>query len=275
MNQIISLSRQSISIFGLTFYWYGLIIGLALVIGWQLAEYRLHKEVNEISSDQFFKLVMAALVSGLLGARLWHVITDYQLYVDNWVGAFYVWQGGLSILGAVLGGVIGLYVAGRKMKVSGWPASMLTLTDAVIFGMPIAQGIGRLGNFVNQELYGFPTDLPWGLWIDPAYRLRGYEAITHFHPLFAYEMLFTLGFGVVLWAVHAQKKLKIGTGFVTVLYLGYYSLVRFLLDFIRIEKSYWFGLPLGINQLILIACIGWAGWWLGRFIRDDKPIFAR
>lgn len=274
MNSAVILSRQSISIFGLTFYWYGLIIGLALVLGWQLMEYRLQQEKKQqFSSTDFFRLVIVGLVSGLLGARIWHVVTDYHLYVNNWMGAFYIWQGGLSILGAVLGGILGLYLAGRWWLIPNWPQSMLVLTDAAIFGMPIAQGIGRLGNFVNQELYGFPTDVPWGLWIDPDYRLPGFEAATHFHPLFAYEMFFTLSFGLVLWIVQKQKSFKLGTGFLTVLYVWYYSIVRTMLDFVRIEKSFWFGLPVGINQLILTVVIIWSSWWLFTFLNKNRSVF--
>jgi prolipoprotein diacylglyceryl transferase len=191
----------------------------------------------------------------VFGARIWHVVTDWQLYKNEPHLSFYIWNGGISILGAILGGAVGGYVAANIFQFSDPKKSVVTLFDLSIFGLPIAQAIGRFGNFVNQELYGLPTNLPWGITIDAANRVAGFEQFSTFHPLFAYEAVLTAGFGCVVWFFFLKKKkyswLELGQGKLVLSYVAYYSFVRFLLEFLRIEKSLFLQTQLGLNQVVV------------------------
>jgi len=155
----------------LPFHPYGLIIGIAVVTGITLAEKK--ALAHSVGQTEFWRMITWVIVGGVVGARLWHVLTDYYLYTNSLFDVFKIWQGGLSVLGAVAGGLIGLLVA---IKLSGQTFSLLPkYLDLSIFGLPISQAIGRLGNWVNHELYGLPTNLPWAIRIPLQNRAVGYE----------------------------------------------------------------------------------------------------
>ena len=245
----------------LPFHPYGLIIGIAVVTGITLAEKK--ALAHSVSQTEFWRMITWVIVGGVVGARLWHVLTDYYLYADSLLNIFKVWQGGLSVLGAVAGGLIGLLVA---IKLSGQTFSLLPkYLDLSIFGLPIAQAIGRLGNWVNHELYGLPTSLPWAIRIPLQNRAVGYENNEFFHPLFAYEAILTGLFGLGAWLIYAGRStgclarlrlsLQIGTGKLFTVYLAYYLIIRFCLDFLRIEKTMFGQTGLGLNQLISLLLI--------------------
>lgn len=252
---------MSISLFGVQFQLYGLIVGIAAATGLLLMEFQAKKE--DIDQDRFWQYIWVSLIGVVIGARLWHVATDFHLYQNNLIEAFYIWQGGMSILGAVLGGGLAAwllnFILPEEKRVS-----LKLLADISVFGLPIAQAIGRWGNFVNQELYGWPTSLPWGIFIAPENRVPGFEQYEMFHPLFAYEMLVTGLFGGAIWWLwyrsSVPKHMAIGTGRLFGWYVLYYSAARFILDFLRIEKASWSGL--GINQWILIGVSIGAAIWL-------------
>ncbi len=272
---------MTFEILGVTLHWYGVFVGLAVVTGMQLVEHRLRVVMGERNwqkfESAFWVLAVGVVVSGVLGARLWHVGTDWHLYAQDLSGVFEIWRGGLSILGGVAGGVLGLLLGIWLMRAfrlellpSSWSfrTTLGLLLDVSVFGLPVAQAIGRLGNAINQELYGLPTSLPWGMPVDPRYRLVGFESYTHFHPLFAYEMAATLLFAVFIWrwywrsdrptSVQLEKwfgDLKLGSGRLFLLYVVYYSFVRFMLDFIRPDKAQISNWLLGSNQLVLIIVI--------------------
>lgn len=235
------------------FHLYGFLIGLAAVVGLLLVEYKYRAELGNRWNAQveyhFWSLVTVTLLGGLIGARIWHVMTDWPLYQDSLVNVVKIWQGGLSILGAIVGGVAGLWVGWKKMPGPGRP-SLLTLLDLVVFGLPFAQAIGRLGNYVNQELYGAPTDLPWGMEING----------VSYHPLWAYEAVLMIFFGMGIWLYEFQhnqssRRLDIGSGQYFLSYLFYYCLIRFGLDFLRLEKAIGPVLGLGINQTVLLITL--------------------
>ena len=144
--------------------------------------------------------------------------------------------------------------------------------DIIIFGLPLGQAIGRLGNYFNQELYGLPTSLPWGIFIDVQHRIASYTHVERFHPLFAYEMIFTAAFGIGLWmySLRVKKPIKIGSGFYFLVYVLYYCFVRFCLDFLRIDKTYFLGTSLGLNQVILILLMLITGMYTLWRIRASK-----
>ncbi len=173
---------------------------------------------------------------GIVGARLYHVIDKWDFYSQNPVLIF--GGAGLGIFGAVIGGAIGLLIYTRWKKLS-----TLRWLDIVAPGIILAQAIGRWGNFFNQELYGYPTDLPWGIYIDPAHRLPGYEAFSHFHPLFLYESLWNLlGFSLLM-LLGRKLKHRLLDGDIFFFYLIYYGVGRFSLEGFKIDVWTVAGVP--------------------------------
>jgi prolipoprotein diacylglyceryl transferase len=227
----------------MSFNLYGLIVGLSIVLSWQLIIFRARK--NNINISNLEKNLIVALLFGILGARVWHVATDFYLYQNNLWDVLKIWNGGLSILGGIFGGVSGFYFSNKK--------DFKTNLDLIVFGLPLGQAVGRLGNFVNQELYGLPTNLPWGINIDHNNRLFGFENIDRYHPLFAYESLLMIIFGLFVWRLGNRNR-ALGSGKLFKSYIIYYLIIRFLLDFLRIESKNIF-LSLGINQIIILLFI--------------------
>lgn len=240
-------------VFGIEIHVYGLLVGIAILVAYELIEKKLL--LVKFPAKNIKLLTSAVVVCGIIGARLWHVLTDYQLYVDNFLGIFQIWNGGLSIFGAVLGSIFGVYATKFIFK-EARNISVPLLLDAGIYGLPIAQAIGRVGNFVNQELYGLPTQGFLRVGIDRRNRVQGYEQFEFFHPLFFYEMIFTGLFAFGLYYLDYKKKgIAIGSGKVFLIYTLYYSVIRFFLDFLRIERSIISSIGLGINQLFLLGVI--------------------
>ncbi|HYD34925.1 MAG TPA: prolipoprotein diacylglyceryl transferase [Vitreimonas sp.] len=254
---------------GVTFHLYGLIVGLAMAVGGWLMELKAKRE--HINTTQLWPMIAGGLLGALIGARLWHVATDFPLYTHNWWAIVQVWQGGLSILGAIAGGVLGLKIT-RHFFYNSENISLSQLLDLSVYGLPVAQGIGRVGNWVNQELYGLPTTLPWGIFIEPQHRLAGYESQAYYHPLFAYEMIFTLGFAAWLWwrefnlvAFEKRKNkkatwLQFGCGNIFTVYILYYAVLRWGLEFLRLEKAGSGIYTLSINQVIITIVIFLLTW---------------
>jgi len=168
---------------------------------------------------------------GLVGGRLYHVITDYKLYFGQGqepISALYVWQGGLGIWGAIALGALGAYIGCRRSGVKFAP-----MLDALAPGVVIAQALGRWGNWFNQELFGKPTTLPWALEIDPARRPDGYAQYETFHPTYLYEFTWNLGVaGLVIWA---DRKFKLGFGRAFALYVAGYTAGRGWIEYLRID----------------------------------------
>ena len=181
--------------------------------------------------DDVYAIALWAVPAGLIGARLYHVVTDWnRLYSDGrwWPEAFKVWNGGLGIPGgAALGIAVGVWVAYRR----GWRVG--PGLDALIPGIPLAQAIGRIGNWWNQEVFGRPTSLPWGLEISPKNRPVDYLTSTTFHPTFLYESVWNLA-GAVL-VVWLDRRLKLGFGRVFALYVMVYCAGRFWIESLRID----------------------------------------
>jgi prolipoprotein diacylglyceryl transferase len=167
--------------------------------------------------DLFLRCVMWGVVWGIVGARLYHVVTSWDEVPDEWWGVFAVWKGGLGVWGGIGGGVIaGAIVAYRA------GANVLLMADAVAPGILIAQVIGRLGNYFNQELFGKPTDLPWALEIDPENRPDEYVQFATFHPIFLYEMIWNAIGAVGLLALGRRLR----PGGIFSLYVMWYALGR-------------------------------------------------
>ncbi|WP_244927623.1 prolipoprotein diacylglyceryl transferase [Nocardioides sp. W7] len=177
-------------------------------------------------------LAIWAVPFGLVGARLYHVATDHSLYFGEgrspWE-ALYVWQGGLGVWGGIAAGALGIVVGARVKGIR-----LLPILDALAPGVLVAQAIGRWGNWFNQELFGKPTDLPWGLEIDPEHRPDGYADVATFHPTFLYECLWCLAaFAVLVWA---DRRFRLGHGRVLALYVMAYTLGRGWIETLRIDN---------------------------------------
>jgi prolipoprotein diacylglyceryl transferase len=170
-----------------------------------------------------------AVPGGIVGARIYHVVTSPDRYLDDPVAALYVWQGGLGIPGGIAGGFLVSWLILRRRGIAKG-----AFADAVAPGVAVAQAIGRLGNWFNQELFGRPTTLPWGLEIDPdnADAIAGAEA---YHPTFLYELLWNLGVaGVVIWA---DRRFRLGGGRAFALYVALYATGRIWIEALRIDDA--------------------------------------
>ena len=228
----------------------GVLIAFGIACGALLSAYQAKKYNHD--PEIIYYLFLPVTIWGLIGARLWHILTPplssvqlgftTQYYLSHPIDAIAVWLGGFGIPGAILFGTITLFVFARNNQLSFW-----TLADILSPGLALTQFIGRLSNYFNQELYGLPTNLPWAISIDPAYRLPGYENIEFYHPLFAYEMILSLANMIsLLWLVNKfSANLKAGNLFL--IYLTFYSVVRFLLEFLRIDLAIVSGV--NINQV--------------------------
>ena len=183
--------------------------------------------------DLIFRVAVWGVGFGIVGARLYHVATDWELYFGpgrNPVDALKIWNGGLGIRGAVALGALGAYLVARRRRLR-FPA----LLDALAPGLLVAQAVGRLGNWFNSELFGRPSTLPWGLEIAPAYRPLGFEEYATFHPTFLYELLWNLTVAAVL--VWADRRFRLGHGKVFALYVVLYTAGRFWIEALRIDTA--------------------------------------
>jgi prolipoprotein diacylglyceryl transferase len=189
-----------------------------------------------------------AVPGGIVGARIYHVVTSPDRYLDEPVAALYVWEGGLGIPGGIAGGFLVGWLILRRRGISRG-----AFADAIAPGVAVAQAIGRLGNWFNQELFGRPTTLPWGLEIDPDNpdAVPGAEA---YHPTFLYELLWNLGVaGICLWA---DRRWKLGGGRVFALYLALYALGRAWIEALRIDDAQeFFGLRLN-DYVMAVVFVG-------------------
>ena len=234
-------------------HFYALFILTGIVIATALADYRLSRRGAE--KGVMLDVALWAVPFGIAGGRFFHVVThpdDYFYQGADLLDVFKVWEGGLAIYGALIFGAVGVYVGTRKLGLR-----FLTVADAVAPGILIAQGIGRLGNYFNKELFGLPTELPWGLEIpstNPAYPVGLPDGLT-FHPTFLYELIWNLvGAAALLWLA---SKLKLQWGRVFGLYLAIYSTGRVWIESIRIDPSeILFGLRINVWSALIGLTIG-------------------
>jgi prolipoprotein diacylglyceryl transferase len=236
---------------------YGLLLAVGVVVAAKLAETRWAKWGRD--RHQLAAIWVPVVIGGVVGARLYHVATDYQLFEHDWGRVFQIWKGGLAIWGAVLGGAIAVYVMCRIKHLD-----FLRVTDAIAPGLLVAQALGRWGNYFNQELFGKPTTLPWGLEIDVAHRPPGYTQYSTFQPTFLYESLYCLAaLGVLLWV---ERRFRLRRGQVFALYIVVYTFGRFWFEMLRIDPAHHVA-GLRINDWVSIGVFlaGVAYFvWLGR-----------
>ncbi|MFC3688884.1 prolipoprotein diacylglyceryl transferase [Aquipuribacter hungaricus] len=189
-----------------------------------------------------------AVPSGIVGSRVWHVLTHLQDYTwqDPWE-ALRLWEGGLAIFGGLLGGALGAWFACRRRGIP-----LPAFADALAPGMAVGQAFGRWGNYFNQEIYGTPTTLPWGLRINPENRPAAYPEAETFHPTFLYESLWSLLTAVVvMWA---DRRFRLGHGRAFALYLAMYGTARAALELLRTDEAN-IVLGLRVNQLVALLVV--------------------
>jgi prolipoprotein diacylglyceryl transferase len=214
---------------------YALSIIAGIVLGWWITGRRWRARGG--TQETLDGILIWAVLAGIVGARIYHVITDAELYFGpgrTWYRMFYIWEGGLGIWGAVAGGALVAWWCCRKAHVR-----FAALADVVAPGLLVAQAVGRIGNYFNQELYGGPTTLPWGLEIDAAHRLLGYEQYATYHPTFLYELLWCLVGAAVL--VLVERLFRLGRGKLFAAYIVWYTLGRFWIEGLRIDPANRFG----------------------------------
>jgi len=230
---------------------YGVIIGIAVIVGALVGRARYiakgsgGDEDAKARASTYDRVVFWAVLGGLVGARLYHVVTDYQLFEGNWGRTIEIWNGGFAIWGAVLGGACALWIVCRRRHLS-----FAELGDSMVPGIAFAQAIGRWGNYFNQELFGGPSGLPWAIEIDPAHRPAGYAQTATFQPTFLYESLWCLALAfALLWV---DRRYRLVRGQLICLYVAGYTAFRLVMEEMRIDPAHTIG-PLRVNAWVSIV----------------------
>lgn len=258
-----SPSSEAIELGPLTLRAYGLAIAFGVLAAVWLGQKRWTAVGGD--PDDISRIAMWAVPAGLIGARLYHVLTDWR-FDEGFAEPFKIWEGGLGIPGGMAAGVVvGLWVVRRN----GWDQGKLL--DAVVPGLPLAQAIGRIGNWFNQELFGGPTDLPWAVEIDVEHRPEEYLTAETFHPTFLYEALWNLGLVVFLIWLGATRRLR--SGALLAVYVVGYLVARLWLETVRVDPATEIA-GVRVNIWMSIVGIALAGGWLvlrGRRPDSDDP----
>ncbi|MBN1298633.1 MAG: prolipoprotein diacylglyceryl transferase [Actinobacteria bacterium] len=218
--------------------WYGILIALALLIGiavsYFIAKYRGEKPEEVVNFAPF------AVIFGVLGARLLHVIVNWSYYSQNLSYIFAFRRGGLAIQGVMLGGVLALLVFCKIRKLDFWLWADI-ISPALILG----QAIGRWGNYFNQEAFGMPTSLPWGIFIEAPYRPAIYSNSEYFHPTFFYEFLANMilfGLLLLIHRLYKRRPDRFPYGLIFATYLGVYAVYRSIIEYYRVDSSEFLGI---------------------------------
>lgn len=239
--------------------WYGLLMASAVITGSWVAANEIERRGK--NPEDFWDMLIWVLIPAFIGARLYYVFvqsSDTAFYLQNPGQILQIWGGGIHIFGAFIFGGIALWLFTKVRRLP-----TLMYLDAAAVGLPIAQAIGRWGNFINQELYGPPTSWPLGLRIDPRHRLAPYNDLTaypestRFHALFLYESVWNfLGFLVLYW-VSKRFGRQLRPGDLSLLYLVWYPFGRFFIEFLRTDSWFFPGTPFNVvHVLSLVAVMG-------------------
>ncbi len=271
-----------LGLFSITYY------GIILMLGALAAAFLAERVARQrgLKSEFVWDALIWVLIGGIVGARLWHIVfpppsslvldpNTNQLVNPYFAGGqirildmINTRAGGVGIPGAILGGALALYLYTRRAK-----TNFGTWADVAAPAVALGQAIGRWGNFVNQELYGAPTNLPWAIYIDPAHRLPEYASYERYHPLFLYESLWNLAnMGLLLWLMRRYpNRLKQGDAFLV--YLVVYPIGRFLLEFLRLDAAQIAGINANQTISLIVALVsGFLLFWRHR--RDAAETLA-
>ena len=242
--------------------YYGLCIALGIAAGTWLTSRELARKGYDpaLALDALFFTVPL----GFIGARAYHVATDYDQYTgDPFPGVFAVWNGGLGIYGAVIGGFIGVLIFARVRGIS-----PLVFADAAAPGLILAQAIGRWGNYFNQELFGRPSNLPWAIEIAPENRPVDFADATAFHPTFLYESIWNLLVCLALLWIARRFADRLKNGDILLLYVSLYSVGRFFVEALRVDPAFLIG---NLRGNLFVASILALTFALIFFLRHSGP----
>lgn len=227
-------------------YYYGVILAVSIFLGIVVS--------NKVALKEYFlpslipNIATSVIIGGVVGARLYYCLLNYSVYLKNPMEILAVREGGLSIHGAILGGLIVVFFQAKRNNIK-----FLKLCDIFAVGLPLAQALGRWGNFFNSEAFGLPTDLPWKLYIKPPYRPDEYFSHQYFHPTFLYESILDIFIFIVLYKYILPKN-KEYYGCISAWYLLMYSFVRFFIEFLRVDcVKYIWGIP--VPQIVSVIII--------------------
>jgi prolipoprotein diacylglyceryl transferase len=267
LASIPSPSRSTVSLGPLTVHMYGLMLLLAIAACVWLTGVRWRRLGGDW--DLVFRCAVWGVGAGVVGARLYHVVTSWDEVPDpKWKGVFEVWEGGLGVWGGILFGVLmGCWIVRRS------GASVVEMMDAVAPGLLLAQGIGRIGNWWNQELFGGPTSLPWGLEIDPIHRPASFISAATFHPTFLYELCWDVaGVALLLWI---DRRFRLRRPALFMLYVAWYTFGRTFEETLRVDPSHHV-LGMRLNFWVSLAvCVAASAlfcvWQFGRPRRPTRP----
>lgn len=260
---------EGISLGPLFLRWNGLLLAFGIAMGYVLSAR--NAKYYGYDSEIIYYLFSPLILWSVIGARLWHIFTPSlssieiglttHYYLSHPLDILSVWVGGFGLPGALIGGLMALWVFARMNDLN-----FLELIDILAPGIALAQAIGRIGNYFNQELYGLPANIPWKIFIEPAHRLSGFESVNYYHPLFAYESI--LSFAIFIFLLWLARRfvniLKAGDLFLA--YLGIYSFIRFLLEFLRLDVALVNGI--NINQVFFAIAFICAG--IGLYLRHSR-----
>ncbi len=233
--------------------WYGLIITSAVLVGYIVAYRRVVSRGEE--PDHLTNILVYGLIAAIIGARAYYVLFSLSDYIDRPAEIFAIWHGGIAIHGALIGALGATYIYARRHRLN-----FLKWADLLIPSMILGQAIGRWGNYMNQEAFGGPTNLPWAIFIDPIKRPAALAEFEYFHPTFLYESIWNLaGFALLIYLSRRQIRAPRlwPAGSIFIVYCIYYSVGRGLIEGLRTD-SLMLG-PIRIAQLVsLVAVIGGA-----------------
>lgn len=244
-----SPSQIFFSLFGVNIYFYGVIMAAAIVVGTLVSNY-VGEKFYSLKRETIIDLAPYLIIFGIVGARLYYCLLNFNFYLRFPTEIIALRHGGISIHGAIFGGLIGLLIFAHRKNLSAFK-----LSDVTCVGLAIAQSIGRWGNFFNSEAFGFPTNLPWKLYIAPQYRPIPYTESNYFHPTFLYESILDFGIFCLLFYLIKTSKIK-QEGNLTFIYLIVYSIVRIFVESLRIDSTcFIFGYPVAIVVSAVIIVI--------------------
>jgi len=255
LGSIPSPSQNVLKVGPLTIYFYGILIAVGVIVAIVVSRRRY---VRFGGDGEFFeKTAIWAVVIGFLGARAAYVLTHSGNFADRPYAVFFLWEGGLALYGGLLFGALAFVYFVNKHD-----GDLFAIADATAVGIPLAQAIGRLGNYFNQELFGTPSTLPWGLKIDVANRPPQFAGFATFHPTFLYELLWNafILVPVILWL---EKRSKLAKGASFGVYVAMYSFIRFWMELLRTDTTYrLFGISRNgwVSVAAFIGGVAWVRW---------------
>jgi phosphatidylglycerol:prolipoprotein diacylglycerol transferase len=243
-----SPSEIAIQIFNFPVYYYGIILAFAILTGVYVADFLYRKYYDKVS--YIFDFIPYVIIFGIIGARLYYCLVNFSYYKIHLTEVFNIRQGGLSIHGMIIFGILALWIFSKKYKIQ-----IFKLLDSFLCATALAQSIGRWGNFFNSEAFGAPTNLPWKLYIPVSHRPLEYINFDYFHPTFLYESI--LDFLIFITLLALFKKYSKTPGKITALYLILYSLVRIFVEHFRIDSILnVFNIPIAQVMSFILLFIG-------------------